>query len=194
MALYNSDYFTRLSDNKSSNIRDKLFSESKKLHTGFDIFLSHSNLDRKLVEGIYIELTNRGFTVYVDWIIDPHLDRTNVTKETAEIIRNRMKSSRKLLLAMSANVSLSKWIPWELGFVDGKTNKCAIFPVAPGSTTSKVFHRSEYLLLYPYLKKATIGYSEDIYLAESAYSFVPADNWIKRDIHPTFNTINIDSL
>ena len=169
-------------------------SESKKIHTGFDIFLSHSNLDRKLVEGIYLELTNKGFSVYVDWIIDPHLDRNNVTKETAEIIRNRMKSSLKLLLAMSTNVSLSKWIPWELGFVDGNTNNCALFPVAPGSTTPAVFHRSEYLLLYPYLKKATIGYSEDLYLTESAHSFVLADSWIRRGINPTFNSINIDSL
>ncbi len=194
MSLYNSDYFIRLSENKSFTIREKLLSESKRTHTGFDIFLSHSNLDRKLVEGIYIELTNKGFSVYVDWIIDPHLDRTNVTKETAEIIRNRMKSSRKLLLAMSSNVSLSKWIPWELGFIDGNTNNCALFPVTPGNTSLTVFHRSEYLLLYPYLKKATIGYSEDLYLTESAHSFVPVESWVKRDANPIYNLINIDIL
>lgn len=194
MALYNSDYFIKLSENKSYSVRDKLLSESKKTHVSFDIFLSHSNLDRKLVEGIYIELTQKGFSVYVDWIIDPHLDRTNVTKETAEIIRNRMKSSRRLLLAMSTNIDLSKWIPWELGFVDGKTNNCALFPITPGSTNSLVFHRREYLLLYPYLKKATIGYSENLYITESGHSFAPVDSWIRRDVRPTFNSINIDSL
>jgi len=194
MALYNSDYFTRLSENKSFTVRDKVLSESRRMHTGFDIFLSHSNLDRKLVEGIYIELTNKGFSVYVDWIIDPHLDRNNVTRETAEIIRKRMKSSRKLLLAMSTNVSLSKWIPWELGFIDGNTSNCALFPVSPGSTVATVFHRSEYLLLYPYLKKATIGYSADLFLTESAHSYVSVDSWIKKGINPLYNSINIDNL
>ncbi|RXK60033.1 TIR domain-containing protein [Lacibacter luteus] len=194
MSLYNSDYFIRLSENKSVTLRDKIFSERTQKHTGFDIFLSHSNLDRKLVEGIYIELTSKGFSVYVDWIIDPHLDRNNVTKETAELIRSRMKSSRKLLLAMSTNVSLSKWIPWELGFVDGKTNRCALFPVSPGSSTQAVFHRSGYLLLYPYLKKARIFNSEDLYLTDAAHSFVLADSWIRRDANLIYNNTNIDVL
>ena len=95
---------------------------------------------------------------------------------------------------MSTNVSLSKWIPWELGFVDGNTNNCALFPVAPGNMTLSTFHRSEYLLLYPYLKKATIGYSEDLYLTESAHSYIQVDSWIKRNLNPLYNSINIDSL
>ena len=60
----------------------------KKLIRGFYIFLSHSFLDKDEVEGLYIELTNQGYSVYVDWIIDPHLDRTNVTKASAKLIQN----------------------------------------------------------------------------------------------------------
>lgn len=194
MSLYNSDYLNRLSENKSSVIRDKLLSESHQSHTSFDIFLSHSYLDKKQVEGIYIELTGKGFSVYVDWIIDPHLSRENVTRETAELIRNRMKASKTLLLAISTNASLSKWIPWELGFVDGKTSKCAIFPVVQGSSSPSTFNRSEYLLLYPYIKKARVGISEDIYTTESAYSFVSFDNWVRRGSNPTYNNTNIDYL
>jgi hypothetical protein len=175
-------------------MRDKILSERHKKHTGFDIFLSHSNLDRKEVEGIYIELTNKGFSVYVDWIIDPHLDRNNVSKETAELIRERMRSSRTLVLAMSSNVSLSKWIPWELGYVDGKTNNCALLPIAPGSSTVHVFHRREYLLLYPYFKKARVNYSEELFLTESKNYFMPVDSWVKRGGNPFYNSTNIDLL
>lgn len=194
MSLYNSDYFKSLSENKSYVVKQRLLSESSRAHTGFDIFLSHSNLDRKEVEGIYIELTNKGFSVYVDWIVDPNLDRQNVTKETAEKIRGRMKSSKRLLLAISTNVSLSKWIPWELGFMDGRTNNCALFPVSPGNETQRVFYRSEYLLLYPYLKKASIGYSENLYITESAHIYISADQWINKATGAIYNSINIDAL
>ena len=77
----------------------------------FDIFLSHSFLDQREVKGLYIELTDLGYRVYVDWIADPQLDRNNVTKESAELIRNRMKSSKTLLLAISENAEMSKWMP-----------------------------------------------------------------------------------
>lgn len=194
MSLYNSDYLTRLSENKSSTVRDKLLSESIRVHTGFDIFLSHSYLDKKQVEGIYIELTNKGFSVYVDWIVDPQLNREKVTKETAELIRKRMKSSKTLLLAISTNAGLSKWIPWELGFIDGNTGNCAIFPVAPGAASPAAFERSEYLLLYPYIKKARFGYSEDVYLTESSNYYTTFDNWVRRNSTPFYNATNIDFL
>lgn len=194
MSLYNSDYFIRLSENKSYIIKDKLLSESRKYHTAFDIFLSHSINDKKVVEGIYIELTNMGYSVYVDWIIDPDLDRNNVTKETAELVRKRMRSSKKLLLAMSTNATLSKWIPWELGFIDGNVNNCALFPVAPGTETKDNFERREYLLLYPYFKKARMGVRDELLLIESDNSFVTIDNWIRKDLKPSYQTNNIKNL
>lgn len=43
---------------------------------GFDIFLSHSSTDKNLIYGIYRELTETfNKDVYVDWLIDPQLDR-----------------------------------------------------------------------------------------------------------------------
>lgn len=64
-----------------------MFSAQNEAHISFDIFLSHSYLDKEDVEGLYIELTRMGFKVYVDWIIDPNLVRTNVTKTTATIFK-----------------------------------------------------------------------------------------------------------
>jgi len=197
MSLYTSSYLTQLTDSNASLLssRTRLFSESVKESATFDIFLSHSFLDRKEVLGIYIELTKLGFEVYVDWIVDPHLDRTNVTKTNAELVRKRMRSSKSLLLAMSSNAEMSKWIPWELGFVDGRTKKCALFPVSKSYAVSKTFERSQYLLLYPYIKRAAIdAYSEKTFVTESSNYYTEFDGWFKKDEVISYRTQNIDIL
>ncbi|KQK26091.1 hypothetical protein AR438_10950 [Chryseobacterium aquaticum] len=128
MPLFTSEYLKRQSSETLIIESKKTFS-TKNSNQQFDIFLSHSFLDRYEVYGLYRELTSMGFSVYVDWIVDSDLDRTNVTKATAELIRNRMRNSKSLLLAISTNAAISKWMPWELGYVDGNTRKCAIVPV-----------------------------------------------------------------
>ncbi len=194
MALFTSASLKKRSAQKTFSETRNFLNESAKTHHSFDIFLSHSFLDKEEVEGLYLELRDLGYTVYVDWIIDPHLDRKNVTKNTAELIRSRMKSCKTLLMAVSANAIMSKWMPWELGFVDGKTNRCAILPVGQDGTAPKTFTRYEYLLLYPYIKKATINFFEKIYITESSNSYVLFDDWIKKNETPIYNYKNIDLL
>lgn len=194
MSLYSSSYLRGLTRNTLSSVKSRYISESRNQTTHFDIFLSHSYLDREEVEGIYIELTNKGYSVYVDWIVDPQLNRGNVTKENAEKIRNRMKSSKSLLLAISTNAQLSKWMPWELGFVDGLRGQCAIFPVSPDATPPKTFNRSEYLLLYPYVKLAEIDFRKDLYIIESANNYTAMADWVRRQAKPTYSFRSIDIL
>lgn len=194
MPLFTSASLKERSMQKSFSEKQILLKESKKPHDTFDIFLSHSFLDKEEVEGLYLLLTGMGYSVYVDWIVDPNLNRSNVTKATAELIRTRMKSSKSLLLAVSTNAAMSKWMPWELGFVDGKTNRCAIVPVSKDVIPPKAFARSEYLLLYPYIKKATIDYSEKVYITESSNNYVPLESWLTRNQNPFYNSKNIDEL
>jgi hypothetical protein len=194
MSLYSSAYLKQLSAGTSSSVKTRLFTESRNLRTGFDVFLSHSFLDKDEVEGIYIELTSKGYSVYVDWIVDPQLNRNNVTKETAEYIRKRMKESKSLLLAISTNAQLSKWIPWELGFIDGLRSQCAVFPVSKDPFTPKTFQRHEYLLLYPYVKMADMDNRQDIFITESSNEYSNFNDWVKRQIKPSYKTRNIDSL
>ncbi|MEM6722190.1 MAG: toll/interleukin-1 receptor domain-containing protein [Bacteroidota bacterium] len=198
MGLYTSNYLKRLALNEGSIIRESIrnFSNFKASPTRqFDIFLSHSYLDKDEVYGIYIDLTNKGYKVYVDWIVDNHLDRNNVTKKSAELIRNRLKHSKSLLLAISSNATMSKWIPWELGYVDGNTNQCAILPVAKESYGAKTFKRSEYLLLYPYVKRASLdSYYEKPYIVESSNSYVDFGGWVNSNKQPEYNFKNIDVL
>ena len=113
----------------------------------FDVFLSYNINDKDVVKGIYDVLKNMGFKVYVDFMVDPQLDRRSVTKETAECIQSRLKHSKSLIYAQSSNAAMSKWMPWELGVVDGNTSKCFIMPVQKGYEI--INSRQEYLLLYP---------------------------------------------
>lgn len=184
MALFNE---SRLKAVSRENVyqKDRLFSESRKVEK-FDVFLSHSYLDRDVVEGLFIELTKAGFNVYVDWIVDPYLDRNRVTKETAELIRSRMKSSKSLLLAISTNAGLSKWIPWELGFVDCQTQSCAIVPIEQGEKVSSSFIRSEYLLLYPYISRESDWAGLKLYAIENANKYVDLKSLILERKQPSY--------
>ncbi|WP_206367942.1 TIR domain-containing protein [Sphingobacterium chungjuense] len=194
MPLYNSTYLKQVSRTKTLNESTRMFSEKNKTHTFFDIFLSHSFLDKEDVEGLYIELTRMGFSVYVDWIIDPNLDRSNVTKATATLIREKMKSSKTLLLAISNNASVSKWMPWELGYMDGFTSKCAIVPVSATSSTEYSYKGFEYLSLYPFIKK--IKDSNDIdklWVIDDSQKYVVLESWLK-GTKPYQRDVNISNL
>jgi len=194
MALYTTSYLREVSGNKITSVKNKLFTESRNQVTGFDIFLSHSYLDQEIVEGIYFELTDKGYSVYVDWIVDPQLNRNNVTRQTAELIRGRMRSSKSLILAISTNADLSKWIPWELGYVDGHTQQCSLLPVYPGSNAPTTFSRSEYLLLYPYIKAAEMDNRKELFVTESGTEYAGLYDWVRRQSKPSRQFRNIEYL
>ena len=178
-SLYSSRYLKNIVASKSLSESQKMYSARNEVHTSFDIFLSHSFLDKDEVEGLYLELTRLGYKVYVDWIIDPYLDRNNVTKATANHIRSRLKSSRTLLLAISVNASISRWMPWELGYVDGNTNKCAIIPVSRDTIPPSSYKGVEYLLLYPFIKKALdMNNRERLWIIEESQKYIVFESWI----------------
>lgn len=119
----------------------------------FDVFLSHSVKDAVAVVGLKGWLEDLGFSVYVDWIVDHDLDRSNVSTATARTIRSRMGQSRSLVYATSRAASTSRWMPWELGYFDGTKGQpqVAICPIETGS--SGRFVGEEYLKLYKVLEK-----------------------------------------
>jgi hypothetical protein len=117
--------------------------------TNFDVFLSHSVKDADVVLGIVAALKQQNLKVYVDWIVDPHMDRSRVSSETAERLRQRMRQSAALIYAHSNQSGSSKWMPWELGYFDGFRSAVSILPIA--QTTQESFAGQEYLGLYPYV-------------------------------------------
>lgn len=116
----------------------------------YDLFISHSFKDKQLIEGLYQLFDEAGYRVYVDWIDDSNLDRTNVNEKTAALLKKRMNFCKALAYISTENTPSSKWCPWELGFGDGKLGLVCILPVMQGSYIGQ-----EYLGLYPYLDYET---------------------------------------
>ncbi len=126
--------------------------QSASKYESFDIFLSHSSKDAELILGVKALLEQQKLKVYVDWQDDPQASRENVTEETAELLRVRMKQSKSLIYVATENASDSKWMPWELGFFDGYSDgSVAVLPLQDYST--QTFKGQEYLGLYPTVDK-----------------------------------------
>jgi hypothetical protein len=146
--------------------------------TQFDIFLSHSYIDQKLILGIYLSLRDLGYTVYVDWIHDRQLSRESVNKETARTLRNRMQQSRALFYVTTGNSSSSKWMPWELGFKDGHNGKAAILPIVDYETEN--FSGQEYLGIYPYISQGDDSNGKKrLWVRTSSSAYVWFEYWLQ---------------
>jgi hypothetical protein len=97
-------------------------------------------------------LVKMGFKVYVDWDIDAELNRTKVDKNTAALLRRRMQASTSLIYLATEQATSSKWMPWELGYFDGrKPDKVVVLPLLDRANSS--FPEQEYVSLYPQAKK-----------------------------------------
>jgi hypothetical protein len=118
----------------------------------YDIFLSHCFRDAERILAVKALLQSQGKKVYVDWIDDPQLDRENVTAETADWIRQRMKSCDALVYAVSTASKQSRWMPWELGYFDGlKAGRVSILPLIEDQHNG--YPQEEYLYLYPVIEQ-----------------------------------------
>lgn len=165
------------------SVGDQILNENAQMYKqtqSFDVFLSHSSLDYNEVL-ILIDLFNKcGYSVYVDWIFDKQLDRNNVTPQTAQILRTRMKQSRGLSYLATGNASQSKWCPWELGYFDGLSNsRCCILPVL--SSAAPTYHGQEYLGLYPYLDYDKVRNSDrfDFWVQEqNSNRYISLEEWL----------------
>lgn len=147
------------------------------LGTPFDIFLSHAFADAQLILGLALVFQRMEYTVYIDWVVDAHLDRSKVAKETADLLRKRMDDSKCLLYASTENTPESKWMPWETGYFDARTDKVAIIPILNGSKVGYDYKGQEYLGLYPYM---TAGSNGLLYIVEDS-GWVAFDTWLKRE-------------
>lgn len=146
----------------------------------YDIFLSHRYLDAPDVLALKTFIESFGFSVFVDWIANPELDRGSVTKETAGQLRDAMKRCNSLLYAISGNSSDSKWMPWELGYSDALHGRIAVAPVSDYEVASESYNGQEYLALYPYL---SLAQSKDgqrlLWIQESASTYVTLKAWLQ---------------
>lgn len=165
--------------NENYELAEKYDSTIGKKIKKYDIFLSHSSLDKSLVLTL-VELFNEAkYSVYIDWIEDIKLDRNHVTKNTAVTLKRRMNDSAGLAYVATSNATNSKWCPWELGYFDGKkNNRCSILPIVE----SKSFDGQEYLGLYPYIEyEKTFGTDNyDFWVNEQGTSnYINLREWLE---------------
>ncbi len=146
----------------------------------FDVFLSHASAEpEEIILGVKLLLEDRDLKVYVDKYSDPQLSPGRVTPETAEILRDRMRSSGSLLYIHSQHSKTSRWMPWELGFFDGFKGDVGVIPVTRNQEED--FKGEEYLNLYPYVditdsdKIATTS----LWINKSAGTYARLDRWAK---------------
>lgn len=99
------------------NFRQKNL-ERKSLTSKTTVFVSHSHKDADIIESAIQFLLSVGLLVYVDWL-DPTMPQTT-SGETAVKVKNRIVECEKFVVLLSENSKDSKWVPWELGFADGK--------------------------------------------------------------------------
>jgi len=145
----------------------------------YDIFLSHSSKDAEIILGVKGVLEDLGYTVYVDWVDDPQLDRSSVNKGTASALRERMKCCNSLFFVTTGNSGSSKWMPWECGYFDGMKEKVAIVPVKAISFSDE-YNGQEYLGLYPYCLKANTGHNvPKLWVHKDKRYYALYDYWVK---------------
>ena len=145
----------------------------------YDIFLSHAFKDAELILGVKAKLEEYGYSVYIDWLEDPQLDRSAVTMHTAEKLRERMNCCRSLFYSTTKASTQSKWMPWECGYVDGKQERSAILPLTETAATG--YKGQEYLGIYPYITENTIEGKNTwiLWVHRSLNVYCTFDGWLK---------------
>jgi hypothetical protein len=154
MTLYTESYFRdRAGSVTAGAAANSLRTASKSATGNFDIFLSHSVRDARVILGVRDWLTSQGLRVYVDWIDDPEMDRAAVSPATAARLREQMQQSRSLIYATSRAAQKSRWMPWELGYFDALKGSVRVSVMPLDSSSSNDFIGEEYLGLYKQIEK-----------------------------------------
>jgi hypothetical protein len=185
MNLLTENYLRKIAKTRALTLNESIPGALRKSMTAsaarssFHIFLSHSYLDRELVLGITSHLEELGFIVYVDWKEDPQLSRQNITKHNAKLIRQRIDQSESLFFATTAGAKESRWMPWELGCMDGKNGRAAILPVSQGDISTDTYRGQEYLSIYPYITRGRSNGNETVWVCEDAETYVSFNKWLE---------------
>lgn len=109
------------------------------------IFLSHSSKDKDLALLVKTVLESMGISVYIDWL-DNGLP-AEVSAETARALRQKIEANRLFLLLGTNNAIESKWVPWELGYADGKKGETSV-AILEVRRDGETFKGCEYFALY----------------------------------------------
>jgi hypothetical protein len=121
------------------------------------VFLSHSTKDNTIAGDVADFLKGFGAYVYID---DRDESLPNPpSPQTAKILKDAIKDSKRFILLATANSKDSRWIPWELGLADGYKTATftAVLPVSHYASEER-WAFEEYFALYPRIYKSDSGW------------------------------------
>ena len=146
-----------------------------------DTFLSHSSKDAEFLPAVIDLLEKHGASVYCD-LGDKRMP-ADPNPNTANIIKDQIRSSQRLVLFVTENSKDSKWVPWELGIGDialGQSD-VALFPAAEKSH-SQIWAKQEYLGVYRHIVWGKLqGYTNDLWMVFDYHTntAVSLEDWCK---------------
>jgi hypothetical protein len=160
--------------------RQRVLKEAQNRSPTASTFLSHSSKDEEYVAGAIVILSAHGAAVYIDKkdeTIPPYTNR-----ETARILRDRIRECRKFVMLATTQSKDSKWMPWELGLADGFKSPAntAIFP-GVDSTRDTRWAEREYLGIYDRIVWGQLeGYEKPLWMVwdHSANKAVTLTHWL----------------
>lgn len=138
--------------NKTLN-ETRIFAEGSRISSyKTTIFLSHKHSDLNDLKDIIGFLqSNYNVNVYIDSMDKNMPQMTN--GETAQRIKNIIKTCDKFILLATNDAIESKWCNWELGFGDANKyrDNIALFPIKEKGTYDYTYKGNEYMLIYPFI-------------------------------------------
>lgn len=159
-------------------VENSLSTKSYKPYT----FVSYSSKDSDKLPYVLKILKDHGSSPYVDKG-DDRLP-TPPSVETAEILKDTIKKSKRMVVFVTTNSKDSNWIPWELGLGDGgKSNyEIALFPSAE-SWFETTWLEQEYLGLYQRIVFGKLkGYDKEVWMVYSfqANTAIELSKWLNQ--------------
>ena len=116
--------------NKSSPevLMQRLYVDKLEKLKHFDIFISHNSKDENMIIDFYKALNSQGYVAYIDWVNDKFdLKRQWCNATTAQIIKERIKQSKIVVLVLTKSTLASQWCPWEIGYADAINKKICVY-------------------------------------------------------------------
>ncbi|OFJ73491.1 hypothetical protein HMPREF2846_02745 [Staphylococcus sp. HMSC056G08] len=103
-----------LSDKTPEDLYNLIATQKTIMCQEYDYFISHSSKDKELVRKTIQKLNGEGKFCYCDWTLDDtFLKRDLVSDYTKEVLKLRMRQSKKMIIIKTKNSSLSCWVNFE---------------------------------------------------------------------------------
>jgi hypothetical protein len=132
----------------------------------FDVFISHSVSDARIVDAVVRHLNDLKLVAFVDWKSDKDdLNRSKTDQHTPGVLQLRMKQSKCLLLIRTRGADSSIWVSWELGYYAALDRKMVVLEVG-----NDLGNEPEFIRNYP--KAFLTSNGLHVVEAETRYEFI----------------------